>query len=665
MKRSALPAILLFSLGCCYGQEKLPAKFGKITAADFKNKIYSIDSSAEAIVLADIGSSQINGNLKGWFSIEFRHFKRMRILKRNALELANVEIPLYTDGFNEEKLEYLAATTYNFENGKLLTAKLDTKTSVYKRSLNKNHLVKRFAFPAVKEGSIIEFEYTVSSDFIFNLQPWEFQGSYPCLWSEYNVSIPDFFYYVFLQQGKFTKKQTVRQQTFHITNTLSAGATTTEPLVSGVTDYHMVMKNVPAMKEESFTSTIKNHLAKIEFQLKETRQPLPEKTYMESWEDFCKDLLADENFGQQLSRDNAWLTDELINATQGAKTNLEKGRNIYYYIQNTFTCTDHNKLYADLPLKNVLRNKKGSEAEINLLLIAMLRKAGLAADPLMLSTRSHGYVYANYPIIDRFNYVICCAHIDSMVYYLDASHPKLGFGKLNWDCYNGHARIINEEATPVEFSADSITEKKVTSLLLATNDKGEMVGTMQQVPGFFESYFIRNRIKEAGYKNFYSEMENDFTADLEIKNYHIDSLDNPDEQVRITCDVKLNTARDNFIFINPLFGEGYTENPFLSEQRAYPVEMPYALDETYLLRMEIPKEYSVEELPKSTRINFDEAGKSFFEYLIENNDGFISLRSRVKITRSYFLPEEYKLLHDFFSFVAARQNEQIVFKKIK
>ena len=79
----------------------------------------------------------------------------------------------------------------------------------------------------------------------------------------------------------------------------------------------------------------------------------------------------------------------------------------------------------------------------------MLLKAGYTADPVMLSTRSHGYTYAMYPLMDRFNYVISRLSLDGKYYYLDASKPRMGFGKLGYECYNGHARVINEAATPL------------------------------------------------------------------------------------------------------------------------------------------------------------------------------------------------------------------------
>jgi len=657
-------AFLLFSLAI-YGQDKSPVKFGKISPSDFKTKVYSIDSNASAIIIADIGSSQITGNLKGWFSIEFKHFKRIHILNKEAYDLANVEVLLYTDGKNEEELRNFKAHTYNLENGKVIAAKVDVKTSVYKTRLNKDHVVQKFIFPAIKEGSIIEFEYTIHSDFIFNLQPWKFQGSYPVLWSEYEVSIPEFFYYVFLQHGNITKTQRSRQETFRVSNSRTTLSSSTEPFTSGVNDFRMIMKNVAALKEESFTSTLNNHIAKIEFQLAEFRLPLTPKDIMGDWEGVSETLLNDESFGEQLSRDNSWMNEELKIALRNAIDNEDKERNIYKYLQSNFTCTNYSSLYADQLLKNVFKNKRGNEAEINLLLVAMLRKAGLAADPLMLSTRSHGYTYADYPLMDRFNYVICRAKINDKIIYLDASRPLLGFGYLHWECYNGHARVINEEATPVDFSSDSIRESKITSLMVSANTHGEIVGNMQQVPGYYESYFIRDGVKEKGYKEFVREFENDVAPGLEVKVRSIDLLEALDEQVQVNCDVKVAVEKKDIIYINPMFGEGFSENPFISEQRFYPVEMPYTLDETYVLRMDVPKDYEVETLPASTRVNLDEEGRSFFEYILDNANGVISLRSRVKISRSYFLPEEYKILRDFFNLVAEKHNERIVFKRIK
>ena len=665
-----MPKLCLLFIGLSFflisrPQDRPPVKFGKISAADLKTKFYSIDSNASAVIIADIGSSEITGNLKGWFSIEFKHFKRIHILNKNAYDLANVEILLYAEGLNEEKLGDLKAHTYNLENGKVVETKIDVRNSVYRSVLDKNHIVRKFAFPAIKEGSIIEYEYTISSDFIFNLQPWKFQGDHPVLWSEYKVSIPEFFYYVFLQHGEIKKTLSKRQQSFRVMDTRTAGNSATETFIAGINDYRMIMKNILPLKEESFTSALDNHIAKVEFQLAEFRGPLEPQNIIGDWEDVCETLLKDENFGGQLNKDNSWMNDELKIAIGNTTGEEGKAKTIYKYLRDNFTCTNYNRLYADQPLKNVLKNKKGSEAEINLLLVAMLRKAALNADPVMLSTRSHGYAYSNYPIMERFNYVVCQLRINDKIIYLDASKSLLGFGRLHWECYNGHARVINDEAGAVEFLSDSLTERKVTSHMLSSNDKGEIIGTLQQTPGYYESYDIRNAIKEKGLKEFVKEMEKDLPADMEIKNYKIDLLENLDEQIQISYDIKLGFEKKDIIYLDPMFGEGFSENPFAPEKRTYPVEMPYGFDEIYVLRMDVPQGYEVSELPASTKVNFDEEGRSFFEYIVENAGGVISFRTRVKMHRSYFLPDEYKILRDFFDLVVSKQSEKIVLKRIK
>ncbi|MEI9910649.1 MAG: hypothetical protein WDO71_13815 [Bacteroidota bacterium] len=146
------------------------------------------------------------------------------------------------------------------------------------------------------------------------------------------------------------------------------------------------------------------------------------------------------------------------------------------------TCTNHNSIYLQQPLRNIIKSRNGNEAEINLLLVAMLRKARLNAEPVMLSTRSNGYTYSMYPLIGRFNYVIARLNMDGRTYYLDASEPRMGFGRLGYECYNGHARIINSEATPLDLTTDSLMERSVTSVFISNNAKGNMEGVMQRNP---------------------------------------------------------------------------------------------------------------------------------------------------------------------------------------
>jgi hypothetical protein len=675
-KKTRMKIPLLLAMLCCIAATHLPAqnkasiKFGKISADDFKTS-YPFDPGAEAVIVGNIGSSDFVGNSKGGFSIEFKRYSRIHILNKNAYDAAQIRIPIYTTGEREEEIVSLKAVTYNLENGKVIETKLDPRTAVFKEKINRNWVINKFSFPAVREGSIIEFEYKLKSEYLFRLRPWEFQAEYSTLWSEYIVGMPQFLYYVSLTQGSqefYIKeaKDKVAQFALEIPKTeiMLSGTKDRMSFSAGVTFFRWVMKDVPALKEESYTSTISNHVARIEFQLAEYREPYIPKKVMSTWVETASALLADEDFGLPLQQENTFLNEISAVASKKAQAPLDRARNIYAWVRDNMTCVERNSFYMKKTLQSTLKLKSGTEAEINLLLIAMLRNEGLRADPVILSTRSNGYTYALYPMIDRFNYVIAQVVIDGQKYYLDASRPRLGFNRLGYDCYNGHARVIDAAADGVEFNADSLTEKSMSSVFISNSSKGTMSASVQYTPGFYTSYDIRSEIKQKGLEAYFNELKKSGSETL-MAEEKIDSVDNYEVPVSIKYRLEMPVDQEEIWYFDPMFTRSWTENPFKSATRSYPVEMLYKVDQTYLLRMDVPSGYMVDELPKSLIVKLNEDNDGEFEYRIVESGGIISVRSRLRINRTYFSPEEYQMLRDFFNLVVKKQSEQIVFKKKK
>jgi hypothetical protein len=81
--------------------------------------------------------------------------------------------------------------------------------------------------------------------------------------------------------------------------------------------------------------------------------------------------------------------------------------------------------------------------------------------------------------------------------------------------------------------------------------------------------------------------------------------------------------------------------------------------------MDIPAGYTVDELPKPLVLKLNTENDGEFEYRVGESGGIVSLRCRLKLNRTYFAPEEYQMLREFFNLVVKKQNEQIVFKKEK
>ena len=668
---SFFAGLLLLSFMTARAQEKIPVKFGKVTPEDFNVTVTGPDSAAGAVVIADYGVTTFETTPRGWFEIVFKHTRRLKIIKQSAFDAATVTIPLYISGNDQEKLLSLHAATYTLENGKVVETKLDDK-SVFTDKLSRKWMQKKFTFPALKEGAILEYSYTQSSPFLFFMQPWSFQGGYPCLWSEYQADIPNFFEYVTMAKGDVPfaiNTKDSRSVNFQLTIPGGAERDDHESFEDNVVTHRWVMKNVPALKEEPFTTTISNYIARLEFQLRAYNFTSFHyyKDVMGNWFLLSEGLLAEDDFGADLDKSNGWMDDDMKTILEGTKSDQEKAQRIYAFVRDKFNCTSHNSLYLSDPLKTVYKNRHGSEAEINLLLVAMLRHARLAADPVILSTRDNGFATEIYPLLDQYNYVVCRAQFDSLQGYLDASEPWLGFGKLPLRCYNGFGRVLNKGVPSlVPLTADNMTEGKVTLAVISNPEKGTgMTGRITTLPGFNETCELREKLRTTSKDDFLKTLGKAYTSEYTLTGMEIDSLNRPDDPLEMDYDFTLrpDSSSDLFYF-NPMLAEGYKENPFKSAERKYPVEMPYTMDETYNLTMDIPEGYTVDEIPKSVRVKFNDT-EGYFEYLVVKGTDNIQLRSRIKLNKANFKPEDYDTLRDFFGYIVKKQGEQIVFKKKK
>ncbi len=649
-------------------QEKTPVVFGKVSVSDFTlPKSNVVDSNAGAVIIADVGNVRFMGNNTGWMSYVYKRQKRIKVISKNALDEATVVVDLRVDGKEEETIDSVNAVAYNIENGKVVETKLDKK-DIFIEKYNGYNNLKKFTIPGAKEGSIIEYSYSITSDFDYTLPPWRFQNvSYPCLWSEYEVNIPSLNTYTFFKQGNHNFYIDQGSQSIKNFAIKSKAHQSTFSVLATIAIHRWVMKDVAAFGNESYVSTPDNYVYKIQFQLSKYSDGESSTDVDNTWQTATERLLRISHFGEPIregyfngSKESDKIGDDQYN-------NLDKAKAIYNYVRSNFTCNDHNYEYITTTLDDVIKRGGGSVGDINLFLIAMLRKKGIHADPVLLSTREYGYNPSQYFLTYRLNYLICRVKIYNKIYYLDASHPQLGFDKLDPNCYNGHARIIcNTDSGAVYFLSDSIKEAKSTTVFIVNDEKGNgvMGGSYESVPGYYGSYNIRKRVAKEEQEGFFKKIDLSSLSDLKIENTGIDSLKLYDEPVKVHYEFSYKNSADDVIYFSPMMDEGFKENPFKAAERKYPVEMFYPIDQIYNLSAEIPTGYVVDEMPKSAKVDFN-GSEGFFEYIIQKSETNIQLRCHLKLNKAFFLPDDYNSLRDFFAFVVKKQSEQIVFKKKK
>jgi len=126
-------SLILFLFVSVASAQKAPAKFGDIPMEDMTMKVYPLDSSASAVVLFDYGVSYLSSTaISTGLTVE-RHV-RIKILKKEGLDQADISILLYHEGTSAETVGNLKAVTYNMENGKIVETSL-SKDGIFQREV--------------------------------------------------------------------------------------------------------------------------------------------------------------------------------------------------------------------------------------------------------------------------------------------------------------------------------------------------------------------------------------------------------------------------------------------------------------------------------------------------------------------------------------------------
>ena len=117
--------------------------------------------------------------------------------------------------------------------------------------------------------------------------------------------------------------------------------------------------------------------------------------------------------------------------------------------------------------------------------------------------------------------------IDGKSYCLDAAHSKLGFAKLESECYNGSARVIDKDLPQIiQLNADSSLEYKVTNAFFTNDPKDGFSGVVTTRFGNNESYGIRKKLANSSQDDYLKNFKIRYGSDLVVSDQTIEGLSN-------------------------------------------------------------------------------------------------------------------------------------------
>jgi len=171
-----------------------------ISQEDWEMRSCSFDSTANALVLLDVGSAEVHFNRNycsfkiSDFSVLYERHLRIKILNEQGLDAGKLSIILRSVDGNQDELTFFGGTISWQEKEKVLTQKFNkkvlTKTCFEDRSCSLTAVL-----PGIRANCIVDVYYTINTKILSDLPIWTFSHDIPVVYSEFKTSMPAFFVY--------------------------------------------------------------------------------------------------------------------------------------------------------------------------------------------------------------------------------------------------------------------------------------------------------------------------------------------------------------------------------------------------------------------------------------------------------------------------------------
>ena len=652
--RTLLLIILCFSINNINAQTRKTAEFGKPTHEELSMKSYDKDPEASGVVLFEKGRHYF-AYVEDKVRLIKEVHRKIKVLDAQNFNRSEVFIPYYKGNSLREKVKSIKAITHNGQVKVFLN-----ENAIYETDETENWSLKRFTFPDVQDGSVLEYFYKIQSPYDSFLGDWEFQGDLPKLYSEFSSEIPGNYNY---------RRSLVGNETLDINEVSLKRSCLSLPGISNNADCEATvyaMFDVPAFKEENYMLSKNNYISKIDYELVEFIDLRGyKKRYTKDWDDVDKEFRTDKDIGRQL-KFKSFFADQIPQNILSTTDDLERAKKVYSFIQNHFSWNGKFHLFTNVRVKDAFEKKSGNTSEINLALINALSAANLDAKMILISTRTNGLPTELYPVISDFNYVAAALTINNTDYILDATDKYSPFNIVPFRALNIRGRVMDfKEGSYWKLIEPNKRNVYYVSSKLEINENGGISGVAKETHSGYMGVTKRKTLDENSHSEYLNDKKRG-SVDLEISNLVIENKDQIGKPLLENYEVSLESdvIGDEIFFYPFLLRNHFSENPFKLEKRDYPVDFGHPVTNTYLLSLDLNDLYTISKLPENKMIKLA-GGAGECTVLYNEANGKLNMRFSLKLNQYTYGPEAYKSLKEFFNNVINIQTkEAVVLKKL-
>ena len=649
--------------------------FGKVSKAELLEKVHSKDSSASAAYLYKKRSTFYEyTNAKG-FEVVTEVHERIKFYKNEGFDFATRSINLYSGASSggNERITGIKASTYNLIGDKIEEKKLQ-KSDIFDTEISKYTNQKKFAMPNVKEGSVIEYKYRITSPYVYNIDEFVFQHNIPVNRVEAKFSAPEYFNFRANSKGFIMSAPKVSVENGKIVMNSKSRSTTSDDTVrttfsseevAFMKNVHLyIVSDIPALNDEPYVNNLNNYRAAVKYELSFTKYPNARlEHYSKTWESVIKTIYESSNFGLELKK-TGYFEKEVDALTASVSDPMKKAGLVYNFVKSKVKWNEYIGKYTDKGVRYAYKNGVGNVAEINLMLIAMLRHIGLDANPILISTRGNGVPM--FPTREGYNYVLAGIDTGNGMVLLDASSKYsmpnvLPIRTLNWE-----GRMIKKSgATTLVNLYPNNLSTSVINMNISLNANGNIEGKILNAGTLHKAKEYRERYIEVDEDDFIEKLENKYNG-MEISDFEVKNAKDFSKAVSETYSFTLENQADvigDKIYFSPLFFLRTSKNPFKLKKREFPVDFRYPSQTTQRILIKIPEGYKVESTPENKVISLPD-NMGVFSYQISGTATGVQLVVKTAIKSALISPIYYDALKEYFKQMVEKQTEKVVLSKI-
>ena len=642
--------LLTFNFGYSQSQE-----LEDITLEMLREAQSPSDSSAVAEVLYEKG--KISFSVRNSWEYQFEVIKRIKIYSQEGYNQANVQIQYYVGDKNSDKesVSNIDGYVYYEEDGEIEREKIRNR-DIFDVDLSEMWEAKKFTLPKIQDGVIIEYSYTIDSPHISNLPKWVFQNTIPTRYSEYTTRIPgEYLAYSIKTKGYYP---------FETFSDVKEGSLAGFQTRTSIKESKHIGINLPKIEEEPFVNNVSNYLPSIGYELSsyKTGQYEAYKSVSRTWDDVVKTLSDTDTYKKEISRSN-YFEDELKAILKDKTLPTDKMNTIFNFVKNKMTWNDEERRYTSDKLDKVYEEGVGNSADINVMLIAMLREANLDANPVLSSTISNGIPL--FPTISGFNYVFAHVTINGETFLLDATDEFTSPNILPKRALNWTGTIIKSNGFESLDLKPSSRSRKKFQIQAELTSEGEVNGMCRIIS--LDQYGLESRrsLNKKSDDELKLKYENAYSVNKieEISNSNLKDTSKPLlEGFTFSGKEQFVEKIGDKLYLSPMLFLKLKENPFKEEERVYPIDFTFPRTVENFITIKIPEGYQVDYIPEKAIFKLGD-GVAQLTYLIEEFNNVISVKVNHEVNAALFLPQDYNSLREFYISLINKENEKIVLVK--